>query len=105
MASGFTPDLALDYLAELSTDIRAGVVLGNDGELLAGEEEVAASARDLLAATTAAEIEVQTERGAVFAIRDDRVSIIVVARRSALSSLVMHDLRMALNDLDATLPA
>ena len=31
-----TPALALDYLDELSTDIRGGVLLGPDREILAG---------------------------------------------------------------------
>ena len=37
-APTLTPQLALDYLRELSADIRAGVVLDPDGALLAGPE-------------------------------------------------------------------
>ena len=36
-----TPALALDYLRELSADIRSGVVLAPEGELLAGPDELA----------------------------------------------------------------
>ena len=37
-APTLTPQLALDYLRELSADIRAGVVLDSKGALLAGPE-------------------------------------------------------------------
>jgi hypothetical protein len=100
MTPAFTPALALDYLHELSADIRAGVVLGTDGTLLAGAEELAEPARDLLAAAdTAADLHVTTAEGAVFAARDDRHAIVVACGRFALPSLARYDLRMVLADL------
>ena len=46
-APTLTPQLALDYLRELSADIRAGVVLDPEGALLAGPDNLAEPARDL----------------------------------------------------------
>ena len=46
-----TPELALDYLAELSTDIRAGVLLDGDGSLAAswdGDDARGERVRELL---------------------------------------------------------
>jgi hypothetical protein len=99
-AAGLTPALALDYVRELSTDVRAGVALGAAGEALAGPEALAAPARDLLdAAGTAAELEAVTPAGVVCAARSDRHALIVVCGRHALAALVRRDLRTALGAL------
>jgi hypothetical protein len=95
-----TPPLALDYLRELSADIRAGVVLAPDGALLAGPDALAGPARDLLgAAGEATEVHVSTAEGAVYAARSDRHAIAVVCGRFALPSLIRYDLRLVLADL------
>jgi hypothetical protein len=95
-----TPPLALDYLRELSADIRAGVVLAPDGTHLAGPEALVEPARDLLkAAGAAAEIHVSTPDGAVYAARSERHAIAVVCGRFALPSLIRYDLRLVLSDL------
>jgi hypothetical protein len=95
-----TPPLALDYLRELSADIRAGVVLAPDGALLAGPDAFAAPARDLLAAAgDAAEVHVSTADGAVYAARSDHHAIAVICGRFALPSLIRYDLRLVLADL------
>jgi hypothetical protein len=95
-----TPPLALDYLRELSADIRAGVVLDPDGEHLAGPDALVAPARELLdAAGDASEIHVSTADGAVYAARSDRHAIAVVCGRFALPSLIRYDLRVVLADL------
>jgi hypothetical protein len=100
MPPALTPALALDYLRELSADIQAGVVLGAGGELLAGSEDLAAPARDLLAAADdATDVHVTTADGAVFAARDARHAIVVACGRFALPSLARYDLRMVLADL------
>jgi hypothetical protein len=100
MTPALTPALALDYLRELSADIRAGVVLGRDGERLAGDEDLAALAGELLAAAGDAEdVHVTTADGAVFAARDDDHAIVVVCGRLALPSLARYDLRTVLGDL------
>src|ERR671916_1991992 len=67
------PAVALDYLRELSADIRAGVVLDPSGDLLAGPEELAEPARDLMQAAGAArEVHVANADGTVFAARSER---------------------------------
>jgi hypothetical protein len=109
-----TPELALAYLGELSTDIRMAAVLGADGSLLAhsgvdedeserlrtlvGElwERVDAAAGD---GRPPAQVEVTLPEGIVFALRDAERSLAVVAGRYALSSLMFYDLRMVARDL------
>jgi hypothetical protein len=99
-APTLTPPLALDYLRELSADIRSGVVLDPGGALLAGPEALGGPARDLLgAAGSAEEIHVTTPDGAVFAARSDKHALVVVCGRFALPSLIRYDLRLVLTDL------
>src|SRR3954452_4615852 len=78
-----TPDLALDYLGELSTDIRAVVVVDSDGKLAAvtgDDRECGQRMRELTgelldAAAEASEggdqVEVVTADGSVFAVRGE----------------------------------
>jgi hypothetical protein len=100
MTSALTPDRALEYLLELSADIRAGAVLGADGAMLAGPDALAAPARELLdAAGDAADVHVTTGDGAVFLARDRRHAIVLACGRFALPSLARYDLRMVLADL------
>ena len=104
-APTLSPALALDYLRELSADIRAGVVLGPDGALLAGPADLAEPARDLLAgAPEAHELHVATADGAVFAARSDLHTVVVVCGRFALPSLIRYDLRLVLSDLAGKRP-
>jgi hypothetical protein len=99
-APPLSPALALDYLRELSADIRAGVVLDPAGARLAGPEELAEPARDLIAgAGDAREIQVAVAEGTVFAARSDRHAVVVVCGRFALPSLIRYDLRRVLSDL------
>lgn len=112
MPSALTPELALQHLAELSTDVRAAVLLDAHGELAAGEpddRELAEDLRELLvelleSADSAdeeavAEVEVASWAGAVFAVRARDFTLAVVTDRSALSSLIRYDLRRLLADL------
>jgi hypothetical protein len=99
-APPLTPPLALDYLRELSADVRTGVVLGPDGALLAGPDELAEPARELFqAAGEAQELQVTTADAGVYAARDDRHAIALVVGRYALPSLIRYDLRLVLGDL------
>jgi hypothetical protein len=100
MPSALTPALALDYLRELSADIEAGVILGTDGTLLAGADELAEPARDLLAAAgEATDVHVTTAEGAVFLARDECHAIVIATGRFVLPSLARYDLRVVLSDL------
>ena len=109
-----TPELALTYLGELSTDIRAAAVLGSDGSLAAqtGFEGDDVAALDGLVgelfvnAAKAADgepgpdqVEVALPEGSVYALRDRGWTLAVVAGRFALSSLMFFDMRMVARDL------
>jgi hypothetical protein len=99
-APTLTPQLALDYLRELSADIRSGVVLDPKGALLAGPDDLAEPARDLFeAAGDARELQVATADGGVYAARSEQHAIAVVCGRLALPSLIRYDLRLVLADL------
>jgi hypothetical protein len=99
-APTLTPPLALDYLRELSADIRAGVVLDARGTVLAGPEALHDAARDLMtAAGDAQEVHVSTADGGVFAARSEQHAVVVVCGRLALPSLIRYDLRLVLADL------
>jgi len=109
-----TPALALDYLDELSTDIRGAVLLGAGGDVVAGwrgDAERAERLREPLLELLeradaaagddgpAAQVEVTTQRGAVFCVRDGGWTLAVVTGRFALPSLVFYDLRHVLGGL------
>jgi hypothetical protein len=102
-----TPDLALDYLGELSTDIRAAAVLDGNGSVAAHtgfEDDDADSVQGLVGELFdhgggSDQIEVSLPEGVLFAVRDRGWTIAVVAGRFALTSLMFFDLRMVLRDL------
>ena len=95
-----SPERALAHLREDSNEIRDGVVLDPGGRRLGGSRTLAGPAAELLRqAGDAAEVEVGTGRGTVFAVRGPAATIAVVAERSALSSVMRYDLRMAAREL------
>ena len=107
-----TPELALDYLGELSTDIRAAAVLDPSGAVVARsgfDDGDADGVRELVTevferaaeagGAAADQVEVSLPEGAVYAVRDGGWTIAVVAGRFALSSLMFYDLRMVIRDL------
>ena len=98
MTAALTPALALDYITELSADIRTAIVLeAATGTHLAGPEALAAPAHAFLRTRPEATcIQGTTERGWVFAARDDQHAIVVVTGRFALPRVALHDLRTAL---------
>jgi hypothetical protein len=104
--SALTPDLALDYLDELSADIDAVVVLDREGRLAAAtgdDDERKDRMRELVTALLdragADQLEVQTAEGSVFAVRGSDWTVAVVAGRKPLSSLMFYDLRNVVSDL------
>jgi len=110
--SALTPELLVDYLRELSTDIRTAVLLGADGKLVAagpdGDGDRGERMRRLVielferadeAGEAPEQVEVTLPDGAVFAVRDRRWTLAVVANRYALPSLMFYDLRSVLKDL------
>jgi hypothetical protein len=118
MTVALTPALALNYLSELSADIRAAIVLDAGGEVLAvkvggdapaavvGDAPVAgggaparrgdappalaAAARALLA--EAPVVRALTERGGAFGARDELHGVVVATGPLALPGLAIHDL-------------
>jgi hypothetical protein len=100
MTGALTPERALDHLLDLSADFRDAVVLSAGGRRLAGSSVLAGPASELLEATDAAEIEVGTGRGGVYAVRSDHAAIVAVTQRSALPALVLYDLRVVLGRLE-----
>ncbi len=99
MTPRLTPELAVGYLSQLSTDLRAVLVLDGAGRPLAGEAALAEPARALLDATDAAAIEVTTDRGAAFAARTRAHAVVAVTGRHAVGALVIADLRAVVADL------
>jgi hypothetical protein len=100
MTAALTPELAVDYLRELSADIRAVAVLAPDGSPLAGTPELTAAARRLFgAAPDAAEIEVATTGGTIHAARSDTHAVVAVCGRFALPALIRYDLKIVLAEL------
>ena len=101
MTGALRPQLAMDRLTEMSSHVREAIVLDARGRRVAGSAALAAPARALLAAAPdAAEIEVATARGVVYAARSDRHAIAVVSGRGALPALMLYDLRMLLAEMD-----
>ena len=109
-----TPELALRYLDELSTDIRAAVLLDRGGALAAASEgadgeKLRERTLELLDRADAAapfeggvsQVEASTPGGSVFAVRSEGWTIAVVTGRFALPSLMFYDLRSVLGDLGA----
>src|SRR5262245_33698699 len=83
-----SPERVLDELVA-EQDVRDGVVLGPDGELLAGADALAAPTRELLSrAGDAAEIEIATHGGVVYAARSQQGAIAVVTGRSVLPAVM-----------------
>ena len=64
-------------------------------------DELAELAHELLERAGAAQVEVSTGAGIVYAMRSEAWTLAVVAGRFALSSLVFFDMRRALEELGA----
>ena len=102
-----TPDLALDYLGELSTDIRAVLVLDGAGKVAAvtgddrdrGDRMRELATQLLDSASGGDQVEVVTTEGSVFAVRGESWTVAVVAGRQPLASLMFYDLRNVVRDL------
>jgi len=107
-------DSAPSRLVEMSTDVRAAVLLDPAGGLIAASDPDADRARrlaelahdlvlaaDSAAATPTEQIEAQVDGGAVFAVRSARHTFACVVRRLALPALILYDLRQTLLEVEA----
>ena len=105
MPPALTPSLALEYVHELSADVRAGVVLDAAGDLLAGPPPLADLARALLdAGGDAGELEAATADGVVCAVRTSDHAAVAICGRFAIPGVVRQDLRAALAALEGRPP-
>jgi len=115
--AALTPELALRYLEELSTDIRAAILIGSDGAVAAASgklderrDPAAELVRQLFHRAEAAggeapsQVEVTLPEGAVFAVRQGPWTVATVTSRLALPSLMFYDLRTVLSDLERQTP-
>jgi hypothetical protein len=117
MAGTPIPERAPRRLCELSSDARAAVLLdaagsvaGMHGVSKGRSEDLAQLTRELLEAVDRAhrdlpggppeQVEAQVEGGLVCASRTPRWTLAVVARRNALASLMLMDLRAVLGELE-----
>ena len=104
--TALTPALAVEYVRELSADVRAVVVLDASGGLLAGSPGLESQALALLeAGGGAAELEAGGPDGVVCAVRSDAHAAIAVCSRFAIGGIVRSDLRTALAALEGRAPA
>lgn len=121
MGDTLTPERAAERLRGLSADVRAAVLLDAAGSLAgaSGDDHDNAQALGELARKLFEEVdratrdwdteppeqvEVQVPGGAVFASRSPRWVLAAVARRGALSSLMLYDLRAVLGELEGGPP-
>ncbi len=116
-----TPGHTAERLCELSTEVRAAVLLDAAGALAAfhgvpkgDSRHLAELARELFESVDRAhrdlpggppeQVELQIDGGAIFASRTPRWTLAAVARRTALSSLTLMDLRAVLGELEEGRP-
>jgi hypothetical protein len=121
MAGSLAPERTATRLCELSSDARAAVLLDAAGALAGSSETdperarmLGDLARELFETVDRAtrdwdtepaeQVEVQVPGGAAFASRTPRWTLAVVARRGALSSLMLYDLRAVLGELEGGPP-
>ena len=121
MADTLIPERAAERLRGLSADVRAAVLLDAAGSLAGASDddhdharELAELARRLFEEVDRAtrdwdaeppeQVEVQIPGGAVFASRTPRWTLAAVAKRGALSSLLLYDLRAVLGELEGGPP-
>jgi hypothetical protein len=105
MPPALTPPLALEYVRELSADVRCAVVLDDRGALLAGPEDLAAPAHALLeAGGDAAELEAVTSGGVACAVRSPAHAAVAVCGCFAIPGVVREDLRAAVAALEGRAP-
>jgi hypothetical protein len=111
MTTALTPALALDFLRQLSADMRGAIVLAapaakdaEDAEwtVAAGPQALVAPARALL--DHGAVVRARTAQGIAFGVRGRRLAIVVASGPLALPGLALHDLRTALGALGDVAP-
>lgn len=102
-------EAALEFLAEMSPDLRGAAILGPDDQVLAATGDEWARWREDAAALFAAadgaegapveQVHIATEQGEVFAVRNAGLAAVSVTDRFALASLMLFDMRSMLREL------
>jgi hypothetical protein len=101
---------AVEYLEEISRELRGCAILSEDGKVLAASGDPDAwgdAARELIAAADAAGGEpvahahVATGEGEAFCVREGGLVAVAVTERFTLASLMLFDMRIALQRLAA----
>ena len=99
---------AVEYLEEVSNELRGCAIFSDDGEVLAASGDAAAwgeAGRELIAAADAAEGEpvshahVATGDGEAFCVREGGYVAVAVTDRFTLASLMIFDTRIVLQRL------
>ena len=99
---------ALDYLAEMSPDLRGAAILDSGGSVLAASdrperwgEDVGAllEVADRAEAEPVEQVHIATQQGEVFGIRHAGLTAVAVTDRFPLASLLFFDMRSILRDL------
>jgi predicted regulator of Ras-like GTPase activity (Roadblock/LC7/MglB family) len=121
MAGTLTPERTARRLCDLSADARAAVLLdaagapagfhgvtrdrsGDLAQLAATLFEAVDRAHRGMPGGPAEQVEIQVDGGTVYGSRTPRWTLAVVARRTALSSLMLMDLRAVLGELEGGTP-
>jgi hypothetical protein len=103
-------DGTVEYLQEISPEMRGCAILSAEGEVLAASGDVerwGEAGRDLITAADAAGGEpvayahIATGDGEAFCVRESGLTAVAVAERFTLSSLMIFDMRNALRQLAA----
>ncbi len=105
------PAGTVEYLEEISPEMRGCAILSAAGEVLAASgddsDRWGEAGRDLIAAADAAgaepvaHVHVATGDGEAFCVREGGLAAVAVAERFTLSSLMLFDMRNALRRLAA----
>ena len=99
---------AVEYLEEVSNELRGCAIFSDDGEVLAASGDLEAwgeAGRELIAAADAAEGEpvshahVATGEGEAFCVRESGYVAVAVTDRFTLASLMIFDTRIVLRRL------
>lgn len=100
MTDALPAPLALAYLATLSADLRAAVVLDARGFVIGGEAALAAAARGLLDGAAPGEARCAPHaEGTLYVARSEAHALALAVGPHALEAIVVHDLLATLDDL------
>jgi hypothetical protein len=93
MTAALSPDLAIAYVREMSADVRAAVVIGADGAVLAGDAALADAATAFAAPGTAGSR--RTAGGVVAVAATTAHTLLVVSGPLAFEGPTLLDVRTA----------